>query len=207
MKKNNILWLILSLALLFLLFPSLISCESVIRLEYKDGVLEGGGENSDYEKCSFSIIAASISTEKKAKLGGTYFYRIPGYEESEFLTQSFDDGYAVIRKKGIEEPALNELKANKIYICNVTSAKVFSEAEIVDKETIDKIIAAIQTESELLPPSPSEFTRELRIASENYPHLYYRISYLEDTRGVGYFYDRATGNCVLSEDLIKEYIY
>ena len=197
MKKNNFR-IIASLLIVSILSACFFSCDGTEKLKYTDGVFVDPSSNSEYVPCSPSIIAAAIG-EKKAKFADIYYHIIPGYENGEFLTQKFEDGYEVIRKKDVHEPALSELNITNISVCRITDTSVFAEAQTEDKELISKITEAVLTppsedEDTLLPANPV-FTRELRIFSDNYPYLCYRISYLEDTRGQGYLYDRATGIC------------
>ncbi len=174
------------------------SCEDTEKLKYTNGVFVNSSSNSEYVACSSSIVAAAIG-EKKAKFADTYYYAVPGYDDGEFLTQKFEDGYEVIRKKDVYEPLLSDLNVTKISVCRITDKTVFAEAQTEDKDLISQIVEAVLTppseNEDKLPPANPVFTRELRIFSDNYPYICYKISYLEDTRGQGYLYDRSTGIC------------
>lgn len=196
--KNSFFKITTLLLITCILTSFIFSCDDTEKLKYTNGVFVDSSTDSEYVACSSAIIAASIG-EKKAKMGSTYYYTVPGYDDGEFLTQSFESGYEVIRKKDVHEPSLSELNVTKIAVCRISDKKVFAESQTEDKELISQMIEAVTTplseDEDKLPPANPVLTRELRIFSDNYPYICYRISYLEDTRGQGYLYDRSTGIC------------
>ena len=203
MKKNV---KILSLLLAAALFSAILSgCDGLVAAKYDSSSEAFVIDGEKYVECSGSVCSAYIG-EKYSKWSDMIFYLIPGYDSREFLTLSREDGASVFKKEGLEEPELSKLSVTKIYVCRVTEAKVIAESEITDEELISRITDAVINGEECVMPGSSEFTRELRIASVDFPYLYYRVSYMEDTRADGYLYDRSLGKCVFVGKMLTGYV-
>jgi len=194
---------ICSIAAVLIALAALSGCDGLIPARYDDsGVFIINGER--YAECAGSVCAAYIG-EKYSRWNDMVFYLIPGCDSAEYLTLSRSDGGNVFKKESLPEPVLSEINITKAYFCRVTETKVIAESELTDRELISAMVDAVTNGEECVMPGSSELTREIRIASEDYPFLYYRLSYMEDTRADGYLYDRGTGKCVFVGKTFTDY--
>jgi hypothetical protein len=183
-------------------------------------------KGNEYLRAPSAYEPVSYETDKPfgtliAGIGEFTLYRIAGAEDGEWVTTADGD---VLYKQGIKLPELQEFGTTHIYVCR-EGEKIHAFANIQKSTEIAEIIKAY-TEGESIPyPNKmAEKSLRLRFASDAYPFLYYRLTYLEyasdvivyttDTEGKEietnygkyFIYNRDEGRCVPVGDVVHTYV-
>ncbi|MBE6569074.1 MAG: hypothetical protein E7658_02505 [Ruminococcaceae bacterium] len=194
-------------ALLASLF--LTSCSaSLVNLKYKDGQLIN-------KRLDLAYNAAPVNYEP-VSVGKAYayygeidmtLYEIPGTDKKQWLSQeNMGSGTTVFYNENIELPTLYEMQPENIYVCTGEGVTI-SVVTIDDEALIGELITLFETGRETALPNLDPMdTYELKFHGEEYPHLYYNLSYAEYSRGI-FLYDRHSKRCVEIGDILEEWVY
>ena len=156
-----------------------------------------------------------------AGIGTFDLYSISGTTEGEWLTTADMD---VLYKDSVALPALQDFGTNCIYVCR-EGESIHAFARIETAAEIDALVKAyLEGESIPYPSRLATQSLRLRFASEKYPFLYYRLTYLEyssdvivyqtDENGLEteinygkyFIYNRDDGRCVPVGDAVHKYV-
>ena len=175
MKKKIIL---LALAVVMTASFCLSSCSA--RLEYKDGVYYCERNGATYKTIDLHFYPATIG-EKFAVLkgsGNTELFEIHGMPTDKWLTTENGDVFCAV---DIEEPTLETMQVDKIYICMAGNNGVLALNQIDKAEDVNYIMNAYLGGASLEYPDTHEVSESylLRLASSKYSWLYYNLSYVE----------------------------
>ncbi len=196
----------LSLALAALLLSG---CSgTLVNLKYEDGKMLN-------KRLGLSYLAAPTNYEP-VSVGEAYgyyekadmtLYEIKGLDPKEWLTQSYaGSATTIFYDDDITLPTLAELNPNKIYITESESVTVSIgtvDDPAVIANVVDLFVNGTYAEWPLI---DSYKIYELKFYSEeNYPHIYYNLTYGEFEEGV-FLYDRNTKHCVMIGDALADFI-
>ncbi len=156
-----------------------------------------------------------------AGIGEFDLYQIANANEGEWVTTA--DG-AVLYRDGVKLPTLEEFGTSHIFICR-EGEKVHAIANIQKSDEVAQILKTyLEGESIPYPGRTASESLRLRFASDEYPFLYYRLTYLEyssdvivyttdaqgneiETNYGKYFiYNRDDGRCVPAGDVVHTYV-
>ncbi len=156
-----------------------------------------------------------------AGIGTFDLYTITGTEPGEWLSTADQD---VMYLESVKLPTLQEFGTNCVYICR-EGERIHAFATLQTQAEIDAVVKAyLEGESIPYPARVAEQSLRLRFASSEYPHLYYRLAYLEyssdvivystdadgneiETNYGKYFiYNRDEGRCVPVGDVVHKYV-
>jgi hypothetical protein len=148
-------------------------------------------------------------------------YQIAGAAKGEWVTTADGD---VLYKKGVKLPTPVEFGAKSIYVCR-EGESIHAFARIEKSVEVSAILKAyLEGESIPYPNKMAEQSLRLRFVSDDYPFLYYRLTYLEyagdvivyttdadgneiETNYGKYFiYNRDEGRCVPAGDVVHKYV-
>lgn len=156
-----------------------------------------------------------------AGIGEFDLYQIAGAGEGEWLTTADGD---VLYLDSVQLPTLAEFSTDRVYVCQ-EGERIHAFATITKAEEINTLLEVYLNGESI--PYPSRVAKEslrLRFASNEYPFLYYRLTYLEyssdvivyttDANGneteVNYgkyfIYNRDDGRCVPVGDILHIYV-
>ena len=174
---------------------------------------------SAYEPVSYENDKAA--GKLTAGIGEFDLYQIAHAPEGDWLTTADGD---VLYKDGVKLPTLAELSTDMIYVCR-EGEKIHAFATITKAPEIDALIQAyVEGESIPYPSRAANQSLRLRFTSDEYPFLYYRLTYLDyssdvivyttDENGneVGtnygkyFIYNRDDGRCVPAGDVVHTYV-
>ena len=175
MKKKIIL---LALAVVMTASFCLSSCSA--RLEYKDGVYYCEKNGATYKTIDLHFYPATIG-EKFAVLKGSdnmELFEIHGMPTDKWLTTENGDVFCAV---DIEEPTLETMQVDKIYICLSGNNGVMALTQISKAEDVNYVMNAYLFGMSLEYPDTHEVSESyvLRLASSKYSWLYYNLSYVE----------------------------
>lgn len=183
-------------------------------------------KGNEYLRAPSAYEPVSYKTDKvygklTAGIGEFDLYQIAGAQEGTWLTTADSD---VIYKKGAKLPTLAELGTDRILVCR-EGEKIHAFATIVKAEEIGALVQAyMEGESIPYPNRVASESLRLRFASDDFPYLYYRLTYLEyssdvivyttdadgneiETNYGKYFiYNRDDGRCVPAGDVVHKYV-
>ncbi|MBQ7378475.1 MAG: hypothetical protein IJW70_02200 [Clostridia bacterium] len=174
---------------------------------------------SCYEPVSYD--SEKVYGTLTAGIGTFDLYSIAGTEKGEWLTTAEKD---VLYKDSVALPTLQDFGTNCIYVCR-EGESIHAFARIDTAAEINALVKAY-LEGESIPYPSRQATQSLRLrfASEKYPFLYYRLTYLEyssdvivyDTDENGqeieinygkyFIYNRDDGRCVPVGDAVHKYV-
>ena len=220
---KNIRWIALALASVLLL--CLCSCSAKITYDKESGIYKDKRGN-EYLRAPSCYEPVSYLSEKKygtlvAGIGEFDLYAISNAQEGDWLTTADGD---VLYKKGVTLPTLEEFGVDGVLICR-EGESIHAFARVETQAEIDALIKTyLEGESIPYPSRPAAQSLRLRMTSEEYPFLYYRLTYLEyssdvivystdengqeiETNYGKYFiYDRDAGRCVPVGDALHKYV-
>lgn len=219
---KNIRWIALALASALLL--CLCSCSAKITYDKESGIYEDKRGN-EYLRAPSCYEPVSYLSEKKygtliAGIGEFDLYAISNAKEGDWLTTADGD---VLYKKGVTLPTLEEFGVDGVLICR-EGESIHAFARVETQAEIDALIKTyLEGESIPYPSRPAAQSLRLRMTSEEYPFLYYRLTYLEYSSdvivyaeenglelnisyGKYFIYDRDTGRCVPVGDALHKYV-
>lgn len=181
----------------------LTSCSQIIRITYKDGLYIDAANNIKYTNASVSYEPVSVGSEY-AQFNKTTLYTIPGTEPKQWLTEKYEGIGSVFYAEGVALPTLAEFGATKIQVC-VSELKTVGIATIEDAAVIAKVVDALENgeQTEVKNSSDSYY---LKVASDNYPFLYYNLIFIKASDGERYLYDRGTKRNVAVGTLLDKYL-
>ncbi len=205
---------------------SLCSCGGAkIKYNGEDGSYTDKKGNA-YLRAPAAYEPVSYMSEKSygtltAGIGEFELYQIANTPEGEWLTT--DDG-DVLYRDGIKLPTLAEFGTDYIYICR-EGEKIHAFAKIEKSDEVAALLDAyLEGESIPYPSRVATESLRLRFVSDDYPFLYYRLTYLEyssdvivystdaygnelETNYGKYFiYNRDDGRCVPVGDAVHTYV-
>lgn len=221
MKIKSILLAVVALTLAL----CLASCGTKINYNGDDGSYTDKKGN-EYLRAPSAYEPVSYKNDKTfgklvAGIGEFDLYQIANAPEGEWVTTADGD---VLYKEGIKLPELAEFGTSNIYVCR-EGESIHAFANIQKSDEINAIIKAyLEGESIPYPSRMATQSLRLRFASEEYPFLYYRLTYLEyssdviiyttdadgnetETNYGKYFiYNRDDGRCVPVGDVVHAYV-
>jgi hypothetical protein len=183
-------------------------------------------KGNEYLRAPSAYEPVSYETDKTfgkmiAGIGEFDLYQIANANEGEWVTTADGD---VLYKEGIQLPTLAEFGTSHIYICR-EGESIHAFANIQKSDEIYAILKAyLEGESIPYPNKVANESLRLRFASDQYPFLYYRLTYLEyasdvivyttdadgnevETNYGKYFiYNRDDGRCVPAGDVVHTYV-
>ena len=196
----------ISLALAVLLLSG---CSgTLVTLKYEDG-------KRFNKRLGLSYLAAPTNYEP-VSVGEAYgyyekadmtLYEIKGLNPKEWLTQSYaGSATTIFYDDDITLPTLAELNPGKIYITESESVTV-SIGTVDDPAVIANVVDLFTNGTYAEWPLIDSYKiYELKFYSEeNYPHIYYNLTYGEFEEGV-FLYDRNTKHCVMIGDALADFI-
>ena len=221
MKTRNIALVLCALTLVL----SLCACGVKIKYDGEDGSYTDKRGNEYLRAPSCYEPVAYLSEEKvgtlTAGIGKFDLYAISNTEEDQWLTTADGD---VLYRSDVTLPTLSEFGANRVLICREGEI-IHAFAEVKTQAEIDALINAyLEGESIPYPSRMATQSLRLRMKSEKYPFLYYRLTYLEyssdvivytvdqngqeiETNYGKYFiYNRDDGRCVPIDDALHKYV-
>ncbi len=133
-------------------------------------------------------------------------YQITGADPHEWLTEEYaGNATTIFYSTDITLPTLEEMNPTKIYICS-DEGIVVALAVIEDKALIDETIDIfLNGEYEEYPLINSYASFDVKFYSEDYPQIYYKLTYGEFPEGK-FLYDRNTKRSVRIGELFGDYI-
>ena len=205
---------------------SLCSCGGAkIKYDSKDGSYTDKKGNA-YMRAPSAYEPVSYEADKTfgtltAGIGEYDLYQIVGAGEGEWLTTVHGD---VLYKSNTKLPTLAEFGTDGIYVCR-EGEKIHAFANIQKSDDVAAILK-VYLEGESIPYPSRVATQSLRLrfVSDEYPFLYYRLTYLEYSSDVIFYttdadgqeietnygkyfiYNRDDGRCVPAGDVVHTYI-
>ena len=126
-----------------------------------------------------------------AGIGEFELYQIANAEKGAWVTTADGD---VLYKDGVKLPALTEFGTDRIWVCR-EGESIHAFARIEKADEIEEVIKEfLEGESIPQPIRAAEQNLRLRFASEEYPFLYYRLTYLEYANDVIVYTTDEQGN-------------
>lgn len=183
-------------------------------------------KGNEYLRAPAAYEPVSYETDKAfgkliAGIGEFELYQIAHAPEGEWVTTADGD---VLYRKDVQLPSLTEFGATNIYVCR-EGEKIHAFANITKTDEINAILKTyLEGESIPYPNKVATESLRLRIASDKYPFLFYRLTYLEyasdvivytvdaqgneiETNYGKYFiYNRDDGRCVPAGDVVHTYV-
>lgn len=203
----------------------LCACGTKVTYHSEDGSYTDKKGN-EYLRAPSAYEPVSYENEKAvgklvAGIGEFELFQIANDNEGEWLTTADGD---VLYVEGVKLPTLAEFGTDRVYICR-EGEKIHAFATVTKADEIRALIDAYTNgESIPYPSRMAEQSLRLRFASEEYPFLYYRLTYLEyssdvivytvdaqgnetETNYGKYFiYNRDEGRCVPVGDVVHAYV-
>lgn len=156
-----------------------------------------------------------------AGIGKFDLYTIAGTQNGEWLTTADQN---VLHLESVTLPTLEQLGVNCVYVCREGEI-IHAFARLNTQAEIDEVIKTyLEGESIPYPRQTAAESLRLRMASDKYPFLYYRLTYLEyssdiivystdengqeiETNYGKYFlFNRDENRCVPVGDVIHKYV-
>ncbi len=183
-------------------------------------------KGNEYLRAPSAYEPVSYETDKPfgtltAGIGEFELYQIAGAAQGEWVTTADGD---VLYKDGVKLPTLAEFGTDHIFVCR-EGEKIHAFANIQKSDEVAAILKAyLEGESIPYPNRMATESLRLRFASDEYPFLYYRLTYLEyssdvivyttdadgneiETNYGKYFiYNRDDGRCVPAGDGVHKYV-
>ena len=204
---------------------SLCACGTKITYNGEDGSYTDKKGN-EYLRAPSAYEPVSYESEKAvaklvAGIGEFELFQIANAPEGEWLTTADGD---VLYLDGVKLPALAEFGTDRVYVCR-EGESIHAFATLTKANEISALIDAYTNgESIPYPSRMAEQSLRLRFSSEEYPFLFYRLTYLEyssdvivyttdadgneiETNYGKYFiYNRDEGRCVPVGDVVHAYV-
>lgn len=187
----------------------LTSC-GVVKFEYTDGMLVNSKNGNTYNALPTGFEPCGVG-DVYGRFGAFSLYRVqtPDGEElptETWLTEEYAGNATVVYLSSKEPvPSFRAMSFDKCYIC-IEDENVMSIGEIEDKEVLNTIISALDSENTALWPRVDLIsTYSLKFHSNDLPAVFYSLVYCECDSG-NYLYDRASNTCVEVGDLMSEWI-
>ena len=155
-----------------------------------------------------------------AGIGEFELYQIAGAGEGEWLTTQDGD---VLYLNSVKLPTLQEFGTDRVYVCQ-EGERIHAFATITKEAEINELLEVyLNGESIPYPSRVASQSLRLRFASDEYPFLYYRLTYLEYASdvilyttdadgneievnyGKYFIYNRDEGRCVPAGELVHRY--
>lgn len=221
MKIKHIATVAVALALAL----SLCACGTKITYDQDNGSYTDKKGN-EYLRAPSAYEPVSYEKDKAygnlvAGIGEFELFQIANATEGEWLTTADGD---VMYLDGVKLPTLAEFGTDRVYVCR-EGEQIHAFATLTKTAEIDALLEAYMNgESIPYPSRLAEQSLRLRFASEEYPFLYYRLTYLEyssdvivyttdangnetETNYGKYFiYNRDEGRCVPVGDVVHAYV-
>ena len=215
----------IALALACVMLLCLCACGAKIEYNQEDGSYKDKRGN-EYLRAPSCYEPVSYLSEEPwgtmvAGIGEFDLFAVANAEEGDWLTTADGD---VLYKKGVTLPTLQEFSADQILICREGEI-IHAFARVETQAEINEIVSTyLESESVPYPGRMAEQSLRLRMTSEEYPFLYYRLTYLEyssdvivystdengqeiETNYGKYFiYNRDDGRCVPVGDVLHKYV-
>jgi len=176
--------------------------------ENRDGNLLSRGDEpvylvspSCYEPSLKGEAAAYFKERPEKKL-----YAVGEFDTDLYLAAAYTGtGTVLYHAASITLPSLTELNPTMLRICDSTYGNPLELYCVTDKVLIDEAIRLFTEEKTVEIPFESYTTSlDLKFYSENWPMLYYNLTYFICPDG-GYIFDRYTKQCVFVGELFSEY--
>lgn len=174
----------------------LVSCSGTkIKYNGEDGSYTDKKGNV-YLRAPSAYEPVSYKTDKTfgkliAGIGEFDLYQIANAEQGDWVTTADGD---VLYKDGVKLPTLTEFGTDIIWVCR-EGESIHAFARIENADEIEVVIEKyLEGESIPQPIRAAEQNLRLRLASDEYPFLYYRLTYLEYADDVIVYTTDAQGN-------------
>lgn len=170
-------------------------------------------ENGNYldKKNGITYCLAPLSFEpvswKKATYatcGDSELHRISDLDPKEWLCEVNSGVGSIWYNSTLDMPDLAGFGANKIAICTET-AVVMALKTMENEDHVKAVVKALQEGKGVDYLPAADRVMRLMLSSEDYPKLFYNITYLECEEG-NFLYDRSTDKCVSVGTLLVWYI-
>ena len=179
-----------------------------VHLEYdaENGVLVDSASGNRYRWASLSYEPASVGEAYADVQFGektVYLYRVGSLSPEIILTEKFEGAGGLLYEESTPLPALEEMQANRIYVCTMTASETICIDIFEEQELIDSMITLLDQGEQTQLPSELSLSFSLKFASDANEGIYYNILYAEtgdDAADDHYLYDRGTRKCVRIPD-------
>lgn len=191
--KKRIVWLCLALAAMLLLS----ACSAKVIYDDQNKTYTDKKTGQEYLMAGTCFEPVSYNVEKEygtlvVGVGEFALFAVKGVEEGTWLATEFGD---VMYREDQTLPTLATFDTSRIYICR-EDEKIHAFAIMEDKAEIDKLLDVYLNGTPIEYPSlkTPEQNLRLRLGSDTYKHLYYKLIYLEYAEDVIVYSTDADGN-------------